>query len=52
MPRQTLDLELYEERRAVLDALPGALNAVGLPLVMPKLCANPGKPQPSKCWTC
>jgi hypothetical protein len=32
----------------VLECLPSTLHALGLPIVMPKLRANPGKPQPAK----
>ena len=48
MPRKALPEELEEERRALLGALAGALRAAGLPLVMPNLRANPGRPQPAK----
>ena len=40
--------EAFAERRAVLECLPSTLHALGLPIVMPKLRANPGKPQPAK----
>ena len=48
MPRKALEEELEEERRALLGALPGALRAAGLPLVMPNLAGNSGRPQPAK----
>ena len=40
MPRKPLPEELEEERRALLGALPGALRAAGLPLVIPNLRAT------------
>ena len=48
MPRAAHPEEAFAERRAVLECLPGTLHALGLPIVMPKLRANPGKPQPAK----
>ena len=48
MPRAALPQELFEERRAVLEVLPTALRALGLPLVMPNLKGNHGQPQPAK----
>ena len=48
MPRKELDEEAYEGRRALLEALPKALKEVGLPVVVPALRANVGKPQPAK----
>ena len=48
MPREALVLELVEERRAVLEALPRALRECGLPLVMPKLQCKPGRGQAAK----
>ena len=47
MPRQALDEELEEERRAVLEAPPGALRSLGLPLVMPKLKNGLDRPEPA-----
>ena len=48
MPRAAHPEEAFAERRAVLECLPSTLHALGLPIVMPKLRANPGKPQPPK----
>ena len=48
MPRAAHAEEAFAERRAVLECLPSTLHALGLPIVMPKLRANAGKPQPAK----
>ena len=46
MVRKVLDEEKQEARRAVLQALPAAMAAVGLPAEFPKLQAAQHRPPP------